>query len=393
MTLLPSEPVEYGFLSSPNFPKPPPDNLNIYELGPNDLEDYFIGKIHRKRGETLAKQDLKHVPMDVGLLSTLDQLVVYNPIKDCLYKYRVEEVPKEAVGELEGLANAQDFGIGCFEQLCEVLRKKIQATAISENPEEDFGEGVEGAVAMLARLSLQVFPSVGSDHTKATNAKVHVVIVDGLGESHRYSHVLRPDVDLKSFLEEMDQKFPKYCDPYDQEAYKNWDARIQHLKNIGLDGNPTLDRIEGLVSLHQATENQDLPQWMYYIIREGGSSEELDIQDESSFQTMVDRAAKQDSPACLMRISEAKFRNIFVELRFLEEKQFASTRDNARIQDNDDHQHELQQPDEDVEENDEGGSDDPFFDPEPFWAHNRLTYFYDLDHNNPKHFEGQQQDD
>lgn len=158
----------------------------------------------------------------------------------------------------------------------------------------------------LAELSLQVHPRVRTDYAMrndADNAKVHVVLVDGHGASHRYSHSLRPDGDLQYFLEEMNQKFPNHCDPYSNEAYKDWDARVQHLKKTGLDEDPALARVEGLIALHRATENKKLPQWMYYTILEGVNGEELDIHDEQSFKAMMDRAAKKESPACLMRVS------------------------------------------------------------------------------------------
>jgi hypothetical protein len=118
-------------------------------MGPIDLANHFLDTIHRQRGKTLVKQDLKRVPMDVGLASNLDQLVIYNPQKNCLYKYRVEEVPKEIVQKLKGLESAQDFGVGCFKQLYEALKQAIQDNSISEDPEEDFGKGVEGAVALV----------------------------------------------------------------------------------------------------------------------------------------------------------------------------------------------------------------------------------------------------
>lgn len=149
MASIPSLAADYGISSSPTFPKSPPDNLDIYDMGPIDLANHFIETIHRKRGETLVKQDLKRVPMDIGYASNSDQLVIYNPQKNCLYKYRVGEVPKEIILKLEGLACAQDFGVGCFDQLCEALKKAIQDNSISEKPEEDFGKGVDGAVAMV----------------------------------------------------------------------------------------------------------------------------------------------------------------------------------------------------------------------------------------------------
>lgn len=52
-----------------------------------------------------------------------------------------------------------------------------------------------------------------------------------------------------------------------------------------------------------------------------------------------------------------------------------------------------QQPDDGTPENDNSGGDDPFFDPEPFESCDRLNYFYNLDHDNPKYFQGQQHDD
>lgn len=138
----------------------------------------------------------------------------------------------------------------------------------------------------------------------ANNAKVHVVLVHGLGESHKYSHSLDPNANLQAFLEEMNQKFPNNCNPYSNVAYKDWDARVQSLKRSGLDGDPALTRIEGLIALHKATENKELPQWMYYTILEGGDGEELDIKDQESFKAMMDKAAKKESPtACLMRVS------------------------------------------------------------------------------------------
>lgn len=159
----------------------------------------------------------------------------------------------------------------------------------------------------------------------ANNIKLHVVLVDGLGELHKYSHFLHPDADIQSFHEELDQRFPKYCDPHDEWAYKNWDERVQDLKKTGLDGNPALHRIEGLVILHRAMADEELPQWMYYTILEGGDSERIDIQDEESLRTMMDKAAKQESPACLMRVSpdvapplhiEAEKRAGFSNLKF-----------------------------------------------------------------------------
>lgn len=133
--------------------------------------------------------------------------------------------------------------------------------------------------------------------------KVHVVLVNSLGESHRYSHFLRPDADLESFLKEMDQKFPMHCDPYDEWAYKDWYSSIQHLKKTGMNGDPMLYRIEGLILLHQATKNKELPQWMYYTIRDGVDGEELDIHDEESFKAMMNQAAENNAPACLIRVS------------------------------------------------------------------------------------------
>lgn len=399
MASIPSQAADYGISSSPTFPEAPRNNIDIYNMGPIDLANHFLDTIHRQRGKTLVKQDLKRVPMDVGLASNLDQLVIYNPQKNCLYKYRVEEVPNEIVQKLKGLESAQDFGVGCFNQLCEALKKAIQDNSISEDPEEEFGKGVEGAVAMLAELSLQVCSHVKPEYTmpnNANNAKVHVVLIRGLGESHKYSHSLDPNANLQAFLEEMNQKFPNNCDPYSDVAYKDWDARVQSLKKSGLDGDPALTRIEGLIALHRATENKELPQWMYYTILEGGDGEELDIKDEESFKAMMDKAAKKESPtACLMRIREAKFQNIYVELRFLEEKQLAlaRSREGIRMQAEEDRQDGTQQPGEGMLENDNsGGGDPPFFDPEPFEYHARLNFFYNLDHDNPRYFGSQQHD-
>ncbi|ROV99155.1 hypothetical protein VMCG_06650 [Cytospora schulzeri] len=391
MAWIPSQPAEYGISSSPSFPKSPPGRLNIYDMSSTDLANHFIEIIHRTRGKSLIKQDLKRVPMDVGLISNSDQLVIYNTQQNCLYKYRMDEVPKDITHKLESLARAQDFGVGCFNQLYEMLKKAIEEYSISRHPEEDFGKGVEGAVAMLAELSsIQIRSCVRPNYTMPSDANkvnVHVVLVDNLGESHKYSHNLRPDADFQSFLEEMNQKFPKYCHPYSHMAYNDWDTRVQDLKKTGLDGYPVIDRIEGLITLHRATEDKDLPQWMYYTILEGRDGEELHIKDEASFKAMMQKAAKKESPACLMRISEAKFRNIFVELRFLEEQKLASarSRERTRTEDKDDDE-------EYTSENDNDGHDDPFFDPEPFGDYQRLTYFYNLDHHNPKCFEGQQHD-
>lgn len=153
MASIPSGPADYGILSSPTIPTSPPDNLDIYEMGPIDLANYFIKIISRKWGESLTRQDLQHVPTDVSLMSTPDQLVVYNPRKNHLYWFCVDEVPKEIVRKVERLAQAQEFGVGCFKQLYEELRKAIQRTGISEDPEEEFGKGVEGAVAMVRALN------------------------------------------------------------------------------------------------------------------------------------------------------------------------------------------------------------------------------------------------
>lgn len=139
---------------------------------------------------------------------------------------------------------------------------------------------------------------IGPDHVK-----VHVVLVDRLGESHKYTHLLHVDTEFKSFLENMDQEFSKFCDPYNEWAYKNWNLRIEDLRSTGMDGDPALDRIEELIALHQATENEDVPQWMYYTIRsEGADGEEIDIQDDDSLRAMVSMAANKESPACLMRV-------------------------------------------------------------------------------------------
>lgn len=328
MALIPSEPASHGALSLPASPKDPPDNPSIYKMGPNDLLNYFITMISEEWSETQTVQDLKHVPLDAGILPSSDEVIVYSPRKDCLYKYRVGHVPKEMVQKLEDLAIAQDFGVGCFGQLCELLKETFKDKAISEKPEEEYGKGVEGVVAMvcapkverglirqsltlprvskLAKLALRVGSFVGSDYDMSNDTKqikVHVVLVDGLGESHRYSHFLHAGADLKSFLEDMDKKFSKYCDPYDDWAYKNWDMRIQSLKTQGFDEDPSLSRINRLIALHKATK-KDLPQWMYYTILKGGvKGEEVDIQDEENLKYMMDRASHPEAPACLMRVS------------------------------------------------------------------------------------------
>ncbi|ROW13040.1 hypothetical protein VPNG_05923 [Cytospora leucostoma] len=366
-------------------------------MGPNDLLDYFIALISSKWSESKTTQDLKHVPVEVSILPSSDEVIVYSPRKICLYKFRIGHVPKEIVQKLENLAIAQDFGVGSFGQLCEVLKKTVLDKAISENPEDEYGKGVEGVVAMLAKLAMQVGLFNGSDYTMVNDTKqtkVHVVLVDGLGESHRYSHRLHAGADLKSFLEDMDKNFSKYCDPYNEWAYKNWDMRIQSLKKQGLDEDPSLSRINGLIALHKATKKNGLPQWMYYTILKGGvKGEEVDIQDEESFKYMMDRASHPDAPACLMRIAEARFRNIFVELRFLEEKQLAL----AWIQetgcvplDTKTDGDGLQKPGESIEKNDKDGDDDFSFDPVSCYS---LSYFYNLDQDNPRYSEGQQNDD
>lgn len=137
----------------------------------------------------------------------------------------------------------------------------------------------------------------------ADSIKIYVVLVDGLGELHKYSLFLHKNADLGTFLEEMEHRFSQYCDPHDQWAYKNWDARVQDLKKTAMDGDPALDRIERLISSHNATENKELPQWMYYTVLEGGDGKELDIKDEESFRAMMDMAAKTEPSACLMRVS------------------------------------------------------------------------------------------
>lgn len=157
MASIPLEPADRGILTPPTISKSLPHNLSIYDLGHTDLANYFIGMIYRKRVETMTKQDLEHVPLDASLLSNVDEMVVYSPQKNCLYRYQVYEVPKEIVHQLEGLARAQDFGVGCFNQLCQVLKKEIRDKSISENPEEDFGKGVEGAVAMVSPLEPQQY--------------------------------------------------------------------------------------------------------------------------------------------------------------------------------------------------------------------------------------------
>lgn len=139
---------------------------------------------------------------------------------------------------------------------------------------------------------------------RPNSVKVHVVLVDGLGESHRYSHHLCGDGNLGAFLEDMDKSFSKYCDPYNEWAHKNWDARIQDLRKTGMNRDPTLDRIDGLIALHKATKGKELPQWMYYTVHSKGvKGEETYIQDDESFKTMLSRAANKESPGCLMRVS------------------------------------------------------------------------------------------
>lgn len=153
---------------------------------------------------------------------------------------------------------------------------------------------------------MQVRSYVGPDHTDlegTNNIKVHVVLIDDFGESHKYSHILHPDSGFQCFLEEMDWNFSKYCDPYHEWAYKNWNEGVQGLKKPGPDQDPSLHNIEGFISMHKATKDEELPQWMYYTILEGGDGEKLDIKDEESFKTMVERATKQEYPACLMRVS------------------------------------------------------------------------------------------
>ncbi|KAK7742128.1 hypothetical protein SLS53_004714 [Cytospora paraplurivora] len=364
-------------------------------MGPDGLLDYFIALISSKWSETKTTQDLKHIPMDVGILPSSDEVIVYSPRKNCLYKYRVGHVPKEVVKKLENLAISQDFGVGSFGQLYEVLKKTVQNRAISENPDEEYGKGVEGVVTMLAKLALQVGSFTGSDYTMVNDTKqikVHVVLVDGLGESHRYSHFLHAGANLTSFLEDMEKTFSKYCDPYNEWAYKNWDMRIQSLKKQGSDEDPSLSRINGLIALHKATEKNDLPRWMYYTILKGGvKGEEVDIQDEESLKYMMEKASHPEAPACLMRIAEARFRNIFVELRFLEEKQLAL----AWIQETGcvplDIEADMdgpQQPGESIEKNDKSDDDDFSFDPVSCYS---LSYFYNLDPDNLGYKEGEQQ--
>lgn len=147
MASKPFQPADYGILSSPTS-RDSLDHLNIYDMGPIDLVNHFVETIYKYWRETLIKQDLEHVPLDVNPLSSLDELVVYNPSENCLHKYRVDEMPKEVIGQLEGLATAQDFGVGCFNQLYEELKKAILDRRISDTP-EDFGKGVKGAVAMV----------------------------------------------------------------------------------------------------------------------------------------------------------------------------------------------------------------------------------------------------
>lgn len=149
-----------GMLSSPTLSKPP-EQVNVYELGPKDLADYFIKRISREWASTLVEQDLKAVPTNMGLLSDPDQLSIYNPHNDCLYKIRVDRVPEQVVKKLEDLAHAQDFGVGCFKQLGEVLKKMLQDVPMPGDPERDYGEGVKGAVAMVRAqvLSDPCFPS------------------------------------------------------------------------------------------------------------------------------------------------------------------------------------------------------------------------------------------
>lgn len=63
------------------------------------------------------------------------------------------------------------------------------------------------------------------------------------------------------------------------------------------------------------------------------------------------------------------------------------------MQAEEDRQDETQQPGEGMlENNDCGGDDPPFFDPEPFEYHARLNYFYNLDRDNPRYFDSQQHD-
>lgn len=149
MTSIPSQPADHGISTSPTCPKSPPGNFTIYDMNPVDLADHFIETIYNWRVETSIKQDLEHVPLNVGVLSTLDELVIYSPQNDCLYRYPVDAVPIEVVRQIEGLARAQDFGVGCFNQLYEVLERTVRNNSISENPEEDFGKGAKGAVAMV----------------------------------------------------------------------------------------------------------------------------------------------------------------------------------------------------------------------------------------------------
>lgn len=164
MASIPTEPTEYGLLSSPAMPELPPEHLNIYEMSPDDLANYFIKQISRDWVGSLVKEDLRRVPTDVGHLSSSDQLVIYNPHKDCLYKFCVDQVPEDVIKKLEDLAYAQDFGVGCFKQLCEVLKKMIQDSTMSEGHEEDYGKGVKGAIAMV-RAQVLIKPQMPSSVT------------------------------------------------------------------------------------------------------------------------------------------------------------------------------------------------------------------------------------
>ncbi|CAN8096995.1 unnamed protein product [Discula destructiva] len=146
-----------------------------------------------------------------------------------------------------------------------------------------------------------------------------LVRVDGLGNDYLYDFELPYDIDYRGFLLKIELRFgAQPCFKiHDESDYINWAKR---LKLLSIDKD-RITNIQTLIEKYKSTDFEKLWEWMWWPGCHSSSS--ITIEGDETFNALMAKAkaGELDEKGCFMRLSEARFREIAVSLKELEQQE------------------------------------------------------------------------
>lgn len=143
----------------------------------------------------------------------------------------------------------------------------------------------------------------GLDTDSSNRVMFKVAIIDGRGFAFTYKFSVPTDAKFEGFTKDLKQRFPRLCDPRDEDLLNRWDRHIHDLRLTGMGDYPKLPFVEKLIEDHKNMEYDALGEWIY--IHENGSLGD-NIRGEEDFQALMKWAqvsAGGQPKGCLMRVS------------------------------------------------------------------------------------------